>query len=189
MISGILIFNGNADLVISRFYKSDYSRVAAEAFRMKVVATKNFTSPILLLDRSSFMYIKSNDLIIAAATKQNAHVNLVFEFLYRLVDVFTSYFDGEFSEDKIRSNFVLIYELFDEVMDHGYPQIVDPELLQKFIHHGKSKNIKKSALEVTLICSIEMHIKTKYSICRKTAGKIIFECFSKKHKKITTIYI
>jgi AP-2 complex subunit mu-1 len=114
---------------------------------MKVVTAKNFNSPVLLLDRSSFMFIRSNDLIIAAATKKNAHANLVFQFLYQLVDVFSSYFDGEFTEDKIRSNFVLIYELFDEVMDHGYPQIVDPALLQKFIQHGSAKDLKISALE------------------------------------------
>ena len=48
MISGVLVFNANAELVISRFYKSDYSRVAAEAFRVKVVAAKNFNSPVIV---------------------------------------------------------------------------------------------------------------------------------------------
>jgi AP-2 complex subunit mu-1 len=147
MISGVLIFNTSAELIISRFYKSDYNRVAAEAFRVKVVQAKKFTSPCVLLDRSSFMYIRNRDLVLVAMTQANANANLVFQFLYQLSDVFQSYFDNEFSEEKIRSNFVLIYELFDEVMDHGYPQIVNANVLQKFIQHGSAKNIGISALE------------------------------------------
>jgi len=148
MISGILIFNSNAELIISRFYKSDYSRVAAECFRVKVVAGKNYNSPCLLLDRSSFLFIRKNDLVITAVTKKNVNANLVYHFLYQLVEVFMSYFEGDITEEKIRSNFVLVYELFDEVMDHGYPQIVDSSLLQQFIHHGKAqKKTKMTALE------------------------------------------
>mmetsp|Transcript_50663 Transcript_50663/g.62092 ORF Transcript_50663/g.62092 Transcript_50663/m.62092 type:complete len:438 (-) Transcript_50663:112-1425(-) len=147
MISGILVFNTAAELIISRFYKNDYSRLASEAFRIKVVSAKNFGSPCLLLDQSSFMFIKQGDLIIAAVTKKNANCALAFTFLYQLVNAFKSYFDGEFTEEKIRSNFVLVYELFDEVMDHGYPQIVDSKLLQQFIYQGKASDIKMTLLE------------------------------------------
>ena len=38
------------------------------------------------------------------------------------VNVFKSYFGGEFSEQSLKSNFVLIYELLDEILDFGYPQ-------------------------------------------------------------------
>ena len=136
MISGVLVFNANAELVISRFYKSDYSRVAAEAFRVKVVAAKNFNSPVILMERSSFMFVRQDDLVVAAVTKKNANANLVFTFLYELISVFKAYFEGEFNEQAIRSNFVLVYELFDEVMDWGYPQIVNTDLLKTYIHHG-----------------------------------------------------
>ena len=38
-----------------------------------------------------------------------------------------TYFGGEFSEAAIRSNFVLVYELLDEVADHGWPQVRERE--------------------------------------------------------------
>lgn len=41
----------------------------------------------------------------------------------QVVTLFKSYFGGEFSEQSIKSNFVLIYELLDEIMDFGYPQV------------------------------------------------------------------
>lgn len=37
--------------------------------------------------------------------------------------LFKSYFGGEFSEQSIKNNFVLIYELLDETLDYGFPQV------------------------------------------------------------------
>ena len=41
----------------------------------------------------------------------------------KVVGLMRTYFGGEFSEAAIRSNFVLVYELLDEVADHGWPQV------------------------------------------------------------------
>ena len=41
------------------------------------------------------------------------------------------------SEASVRANFSLIYELLDEVMDNGIPQITDASLLKEFILTGK----------------------------------------------------
>lgn len=46
--------------------------------------------------------------------------------------VFTEYFK-ELEEESIRDNFVIIYELLDELMDFGYPQTTDSKILQEFI--------------------------------------------------------
>lgn len=40
---------------------------------------------------------------------------------------------GLLSEEAIRKNFVLIYELLDEVVDYGYPQNSSSEALKEFI--------------------------------------------------------
>ena len=43
-----------------------------------------------------------------------------------------SYF-GKVNENNIRANFVLMYELFDEMCDNGYPQITSANVLKEFI--------------------------------------------------------
>lgn len=43
--------------------------------------------------------------------------------MVQIVALFKNYFGGEFSEQSIKSNFVLIYELLDEILDFGYPQV------------------------------------------------------------------
>lgn len=44
----------------------------------------------------------------------------------------SSYF-GELNEEAIRDNFVIIYELLDEIMDFGYPQVTEEKILKEFI--------------------------------------------------------
>jgi AP-1 complex subunit mu len=45
--------------------------------------------------------------------------------------VFTEYFK-ELEEESIRDNFVIIYELLDEMMDFGYPQTTESKILQEY---------------------------------------------------------
>jgi AP-1 complex subunit mu len=46
------------------------------------------------------------------------------------VEVFTEYFKV-LEEESIRDNFVIIYELLDEMMDFGYPQTTESKILQE----------------------------------------------------------
>ena len=54
-----------------------------------------------------------------------------------------AYFKEDFKESEIRNNFSLIYELLDEVMDHGYPQMLDPDILKQYITGGKVADKKE----------------------------------------------
>ena len=40
---------------------------------------------------------------------------------------------GLVSEEAVRKNFLLIYELLDEVIDYGYPQNSSSEALREFV--------------------------------------------------------
>jgi AP-4 complex subunit mu-1 len=46
----------------------------------------------------------------------------VIELLNRMAKVFKDYC-GVLTEEAIRKNFILIYELLDEMLDYGYPQV------------------------------------------------------------------
>jgi AP-2 complex subunit mu-1 len=50
----------------------------------------------------------------------------------KLCEVMSSYF-GKINEDNVKNNFVLIYELLDEILDYGYPQNTDTGILKTFI--------------------------------------------------------
>ena len=45
----------------------------------------------------------------------------------------------ELEEESIRDNFVIIYELLDEMMDFGYPQTTETKILQEYITQESHK--------------------------------------------------
>ena len=50
--------------------------------------------------------------------------------LHLYFQVMIEYFK-ELEEESIRDNFVVIYELLDELLDFGYPQTTDSKILQE----------------------------------------------------------
>jgi AP-1 complex subunit mu len=65
---------------------------------------------------------------------------VILVFLEKLVEIMNEYF-GSLEEESIRDNFVLVYELLDEVMDHGYPQISEAKVLKEYILSGGANKL------------------------------------------------
>ena len=99
-------------------------------------------SPVTNIARTSFFHIKRSNLWLAAVTKQNVNASMVFEFLLKVVEIMQNYF-GKISEENVKNNFVLIYELLDEIVDFGYPQNTDTGILKTFITQQGVKSASK----------------------------------------------
>ena len=56
------------------------------------------------------------------------------QLLSTIAKVFKDYC-GTLSEEAIRKNFILLYELLDEMIDYGYPQVTQTENLKAFIYN------------------------------------------------------
>ena len=69
---------------------------------------------------------------VLALSKHNTNAGEIILFLHRVVQVLVEYFK-ELEEESIRDNFVIIYELLDEMMDFGYPQITESKMLQECV--------------------------------------------------------
>ena len=71
--------------------------------------------------------------------------------------MFLEYFK-ELEEESIRDNFVIIYELMDELMDFGYPQTTDSKILQEYAFCSRrvSNNVEFDAILVDefLCCDV-----------------------------------
>ncbi|KXG49976.1 Clathrin adaptor, mu subunit [Penicillium griseofulvum] len=132
MLSGILIFNQKGENLIFRAFRSDCRPRLADIFRIQVISNPQVRSPILTLGSTTFSHVKHENIYLVAVTKSNANAALVFEFLYRLIMLGKSYF-GKLDEEAVKNNFVLIYELLDEILDFGYPQNTDPDTLKMYI--------------------------------------------------------
>lgn len=85
-----------------------------------------------------YLYIRHNNLYLLALTKRNTNAAEILLFLHKIVEVFTEYFKA-LEEESIRDNFVIIYELLDEMMDFGYPQTTESKILQEYITQESHK--------------------------------------------------
>lgn len=67
---------------------------------------------------------------------------------------------GILTEESIRKNFVLIYELIEEMIDFGYPQITSTEMLKSFVQN-EAVLVQAPSLSSTLMSNVTS--KTKAS--------------------------
>ncbi|CCU82744.1 AP-2 complex subunit mu-1 [Blumeria hordei DH14] len=132
MLSGILIFNQKGENLIFRAFRSDCRPRLADIFRIQVISNAQVRSPILTLGSTTFSHVKHENIYLVAVTKSNVNAALVFEFLYRLTALGKGYF-GKFDEEAVKNNFVLVYELLDEILDFGYPQNTETDTLKMYI--------------------------------------------------------
>ncbi|KAF0461076.1 clathrin adaptor mu subunit [Gigaspora margarita] len=152
MISAFFIYNQKGEVLISRLYRQDLKRSVADIFRIQVISNTDIRSPIVTLGSTSFFHVRHENLFIVAVTKCNANAALVFEFCYRLVNIGKAYF-GKLDEEAVKNNFVLVYELLDEVLDFGYPQNSETDTLKLYITTEGVKSeraLKEDSSKITI---------------------------------------
>ncbi|RZC40414.1 Adap comp sub domain containing protein [Asbolus verrucosus] len=142
-LSVLYILDINGTVLLFRDYRGDVDKNVIDNFIPLLNKQENLeiTSPILHHEGTTFAYIKFNDLYIVSVIKKNANVALIFSFMYKFIQITIQYFD-KLEEESIKDNFVILYELLDEIMDFGYPQTTDSNVLQTYIFQ-KSYKLKK----------------------------------------------
>ncbi|XP_027934593.1 AP-3 complex subunit mu-like isoform X1 [Vigna unguiculata] len=99
---------------------------------------------------------------------------MAIEFLCRVADVLNDYF-GALNEDIIKDNFVIVYELLDEMIDNGFPLTTEPSILREIINPpnvvnkalsivtGSNSNVSDALPRATASCIPWRTAEPKYS--------------------------
>nr|CEL64345.1 TPA: CBR-DPY-23 protein, related [Neospora caninum Liverpool] len=90
-------------------------------------------SPLFCVNGISFAFLRRSGLYFVLTTQQNPSPAVLTELLHRLTKIIQD-FCGVLNEEAIRKNFVMIYELLDEIIDYGYPQLTSTESLKSAIY-------------------------------------------------------
>ena len=140
--SALYFMNLRGEVLMERQYRDDVTRQMAGAFKTEILngGKDRGNVPVVNVGACSFMYRRERDVYVVAVTRQNANAMLAFTFLEQLGVLFKSYF-GTFSEASLKQNFVIIYELLDEILDNGFPQITAPAVLQSYITQKSIKSL------------------------------------------------
>lgn len=79
------------------------------------------------------MYIKRNQLFfVFTSKKRDMLTSFMLELLNKVTHMIND-FCGGLEEELMRKNFIMIYELIDEMIDYGHPQITHPEILRRYV--------------------------------------------------------
>ncbi|KAG8993888.1 hypothetical protein FRB90_000575 [Tulasnella sp. 427] len=151
-VEAFFIFNQKGEVLISRLFRPDLKRSIADVFRIQVVSNSDVRSPIITLGSTSFFHVRVNNVYVMAVTKNNANAALVFEFIYKFNSIARSYF-SKVDEESVKNNFVLIYELIDEILDFGFPQNSEIDTLKMYITTESVKSEAAVREESTKITS------------------------------------
>ncbi|XP_037087320.1 AP-1 complex subunit mu-1 [Pollicipes pollicipes] len=139
-VSSIYLLDSKGKVLISRNYRGDIEPSVIDKFMPLLMdrEEEGNMSPIIQTNGCTFMYIKHSNVYVVSTSRKNANVSMVFAVLHRLVQVFEHYFK-ELEEESLRDNFVIVYELLDELIDFGYPQTTDSKILQEYITQESHK--------------------------------------------------
>ncbi|XP_003385149.1 PREDICTED: AP-1 complex subunit mu-1-like [Amphimedon queenslandica] len=138
--SAVFILDLKGKPLISRDYRGDVEMSVIDKFLPLVMDNEEegLMTPILIHEKVTFIYLKHRNIYLVATAIKNANVAVIFSFLHRIIEVFQEYFK-EMEEESIRDNFVIIYELMDELMDYGYPQTTESKILKEYITQESHK--------------------------------------------------
>ncbi|XAR48502.1 hypothetical protein NMG60_11031347 [Bertholletia excelsa] len=136
MISQFFVLSQRGDNIVFRDYRGDVQKGSAEIFFRKVKFWKDDggeeAPPVFNVDGVNYFHVKVVGLLFVATTRGNVSPSLVLELLQRIGRVIKDYL-GILNEDSLRKNFVLVYELLDEVIDFGYVQTTSTEVLKSYV--------------------------------------------------------
>ncbi|KAK9833100.1 hypothetical protein WJX74_007199 [Apatococcus lobatus] len=137
MLSQFFILSPRGDTIILRDYLGNVPKGSSEVLFRKVKfwdGGGQDAPPVFHVDGVNYLYVKDGGVLLCATTRENVSPFVVLELLRRIGGIIKDYC-GLLSEDAVRKNFVLVYELLDEVIDYGYPQNSSSEALKELVHN------------------------------------------------------
>ena len=136
MASTIFFVNLKGEEVVSRHFRNDISKQAMDAFRNQIVIAKatGQNPPVVRFEETTFCTLVT---VICCGSNEVKS--------YRCFDIriplpedtdIEELLGEQFTDESLMSNFTLLYEIFDETMDYGYPQNCAVDVLHLYVNNG-----------------------------------------------------
>ncbi|KAJ7133334.1 clathrin adaptor mu subunit [Mycena epipterygia] len=141
MASLIAILDLKGKPLIQRAYRDDVPPSYVERFMPLVLEIEDEgqqVTPCFSSNGVNYTHVRHSNLYLLALSRRNSNAAEMIVFLDRFIQVLIEYFK-ELEEESIRDNFVVIYELMDEMIDFGVPQTTESKMLQEYITQESHK--------------------------------------------------
>lgn len=136
MLQCIFLLSGSGEIILEKQMTGHrVDRLICSWFWDYVIAQGGDSTKILPVIASPTHYlfqIFREGITFLTCTQMEMPPLMALEFLSRVADVLSGYLGG-LNEDLIKDNFIIVYELLDEMMDNGVPLTTEPNILREMI--------------------------------------------------------
>ncbi|CAF0938505.1 unnamed protein product [Adineta ricciae] len=134
MIHSLFIINGSGEIFMEKHWKTVVSKSICDYFfeAQKKCGNPEDVSPVIATPHHYLINICRSSLYFVAVLTNEGAPLFVIEFLHRIMDVFEEYF-VTCTETTLKDNYVIVYELLDEMLDSGLPLATETSVLKELI--------------------------------------------------------
>jgi len=134
MIRSLFIVTDKGDIIIEKHWRGFLNRAIVDQFINEVSKYDhiNDVPPVISTSKFYLIHFHVAEIFLLCPVQGDIPPLLVVEFLSRLVEIFKDYF-GSVSEEVIKNNFVVVYQLLEEVMDSGLPFSTSLNILKEMV--------------------------------------------------------
>ncbi|CAM2698179.1 unnamed protein product [Rotaria socialis] len=134
MIHSLFIINASGDVFMEKHWKTVVGKSICDYFfeAQSKCANAEDVPPVIATPHHYLINIFRNNLYFVAVLTNEIAPLFVIEFLHRIVEVFEDYFT-ECTETSLKDNYVIVYELLDEMLDSGLPLATETNILKELI--------------------------------------------------------
>ena len=134
MIHTLFMVNSHKTVFMEKHWKTAIKRSICDYLfdALEKASSPEDLPPVISTPYHYLISIYRNRLYFVAVVTKEVQPLFVIEFLHRIVDTFVDYFEC-CSESIIKDNYVVVYELLDEMLDNGYPLATESNILKELI--------------------------------------------------------
>eukprot|EP00708_Paratrimastix_pyriformis_P002474 GAFH01001221.1.p1 GENE.GAFH01001221.1~~GAFH01001221.1.p1 ORF type:complete len:432 (-),score=135.36 GAFH01001221.1:521-1771(-) len=138
-MESLFIATVGGEYLIERHYRGLVGRKVCDEFWDALASASLETlKPILTVESAGgsdihIVHLARHGLVYLAILRREFPPLLTLEFLSRLDMVLSDFFSGVVSEEKIKENFIVVYQILDEMVDFGFPNTTEPNILKDMI--------------------------------------------------------
>jgi len=186
MLSQFFILSARGDTLIVRDYRKDLSKTTPESFYRYVKEKGVMTKPCFVQEGINYSFLERNTLYVVGTSRFNNSPALMLEILIKICKIIKD-LCGDLTEDTVRKNFVLIYEILDEALDYGFPQILESQKVSEFVQSKPTEIIDKSKLSRNVLGVIPRSTMTS-DATKVGIDKMDNQIFVDVIEKVTAIF-
>lgn len=189
MLSQFYVLSPRGDSIIYRNFKSEVSQSTTEVFFRNVRFYQGKTQeapPIFEVDGLHYLWVRRNGLFFVFTATSNVSPSFSLELLVRITKLFKDYC-GVLTEESVRANFTLVYEVLDEVIDYGVPQSTTNDTLKTYVFTEPTM-VNKPTLDPTAILKLPLQFSSKTASATSAEVPLHMQKDEKSNQVFVDIY-